>query len=185
MRNFHLTKQGWVAISSLNKLKKNFNFIPIRPSQKEKAMSKILIVYGSSTGNTESIAHKLEQQLAAAGHEVTVLNAADASAEHLADGYDAVLFGASAWGVDDLELQDDFAPLFEEFDVMDLKGRKLAAFASGDRDYEHFCGAVDVIEARGKELGAEIMTDGLRLEGDGGSAPDEIESFVQAVLKKL
>ena len=73
MRNFHLTKQGWVAISFLNKLKKNFNFIPIRPSQKEKAMSKILIVYGSSTGNTESIAHKLEQQLAAAGHEVTVL----------------------------------------------------------------------------------------------------------------
>ena len=115
-------------------------------------MSKILIVYGSSTGNTESIAHKLEQQLAAAGHEVKVLNAADASAEHLADGYDAVLFGASA---------------------------------SGDRDYEHFCGAVDVIEARSKELGAEIMTDGLRLEGDGGSAPDEIESFVQAVLKKL
>ena len=114
-----------------------------------------------------------------------MLNAADASAEHLADGYDAVLFGASAWGVDDLELQDDFAPLFEEFDVMDLKGRKLAAFASGDRDYEHFCGAVDVIEARGKELGAEIMADGLRLEGDGGSAPDEIESFVQAVLKKL
>ena len=82
-----------MAISFLNKLKKNFNFIPIRPSQKEKAMSKILIVYGSSTGNTESIAHKLEQQLAAAGHEVTVLNAADASAEHLADGYDAVLFG--------------------------------------------------------------------------------------------
>ena len=41
-------------------------------------MSKILIVYGSSTGNTESIAHKLEQQLAAAGHEVKVLNAADA-----------------------------------------------------------------------------------------------------------
>ena len=88
--------------------------------------------------------------------------------------------------MDDLEPQDDFAPLFEEFDVMDLsRDAKLYAFASGDRDYEHFCGAVDVIEARGKELGAEIMADGLRLEGDGGSAPDEVESFVQAVLKKL
>ncbi|WP_022656908.1 flavodoxin [uncultured Desulfovibrio sp.] len=148
-------------------------------------MSKILIVYGSSTGNTESIARKLEEQLAAAGQEVTVLNAADATAEHLADGYDAVLFGASAWGEEDVELQDDFAPLFEEFDVMDLKGRKLAAFASGDRDYPHFCGAVDVIEARGKELGAEVLTDGLRLEGDGGGSRDEITAFVQEIVRKL
>ena len=30
-------------------------------------MSKILIVYGSSTGNTESIARKLEEQFAACG----------------------------------------------------------------------------------------------------------------------
>ncbi len=148
-------------------------------------MSKILIVYGSSTGNTESIARKLEEQFAAAGQEVTVLNAADAAAEHLADGYDAVLFGASAWGEDDGELQDDFAPLFEEFGVMDLKGRKLAAFASGDRDYPHFCGAVDVIEARGKELGAEVLADGLRLEGDGGGSRDEIAAFVQEIVRKL
>ena len=82
-------------------------------------------------------------------------------------------------------LQDDFAPLLKNSTSWTSKGRKLAAFASGDRDYEHFCGAVDVIEARGRELGAEIMTDGLRLEGDGGSAPDEITSFVQAVLQKL
>ena len=116
---------------------------------------------------------------------MTVLNAADAAAEHLADGYDAVLFGASAWGEDDVELQDDFAPLFEEFGVMDLKGRKLAAFASGDRDYPHFCGAVDVIEARGKELGAEVLADGLRLEGDGGGSRDEIAAFVQEIVRKL
>ncbi len=148
-------------------------------------MSKILIVYGSSTGNTESIAHKLEEQLAAGGHAVTLLNAADVTAEHLADGYDAVLFGASAWGEEDVELQDDFAPLFEEFDVMGLKGRKLAAFASGDRDYPHFCGAVDVIEARGKELGAEVLADGLRLEGDGGGSQAEIAAFVQEIARRL
>lgn len=88
-------------------------------------MSKVLIVYGSSTGNTESIAQKLEALIKAGGHDVTLLNAAEASAENLADGYDAVLFGASAWGDEDLELQDDFAPLFEEFDAMNLKGKRL------------------------------------------------------------
>ena len=59
-------------------------------------MSKVLIVFGSSTGNTESIAQKLEELISAGRHEVKVLNAADASADNLADGYDAVLFGCSA-----------------------------------------------------------------------------------------
>lgn len=148
-------------------------------------MSKVLIVYGSSTGNTESIAQKLEALIKAGGHEVTLLNAAEASAENLADGYDAVLFGASAWGDEDLELQDDFAPLFEEFDAMNLKGKKIAAFASGDREYQHFCGAVDAIEARARELDAEVIADGLKVEGDAGAAPADVKAFADAVLQKL
>lgn len=148
-------------------------------------MSKVLIVYGSSTGNTESIAAKLEELVVAGGHEVKLVNAAEAQAEHLARDYEAVLFGCSAWGTDDLELQDDFAPLFEEFDRMDLQGRKVAAFASGDREYEHFCGAVDAIESRATELGALVIAEGLKMEGDAMSDPEAVRGFAEDVLKKL
>ena len=148
-------------------------------------MSKVLIVFGSSTGNTESIAQKLEELIAAGGHEVTLLNAADALADNLAEGYDAVLFGCSAWGMEDLEMQDDFASLFEEFDSMKLSGRKVAAFASGDQEYEHFCGAVPAIEERAKELGAVIIADGLKMEGDAGNDPEAVASFAEDVLKQL
>lgn len=148
-------------------------------------MSKVLVVYGSSTGNTESIAQMIKAGLAAADHDVTLCNAADVTAAGLAEGYDAVLLGASAWGTDEVELQDDFAPLFDEMDKMGLKDLKLAAFASGDREYEHFCGAVDVIEARGKELGAKIMTEGLRLEGDGSDSKEDVSAFVEAVVQNL
>lgn len=148
-------------------------------------MSKILVVYGSSTGNTESIAHKLRDILVDAGQEVDVRNAAEVSAPGLADGFDAVLLGCSAWGMDELELQDDFAPLFEEMGSMNLSGKKLAAFASGDSGYEHFCGAVPAIEAKGRDLGAVIMTEGLKVEGDASAAPDDIRDFAGAVLKQL
>ena len=47
-------------------------------------MSKILIVYGSSTGNTESIAEAIAKILGDKGHEVTIRNAAEVSAEGLA-----------------------------------------------------------------------------------------------------
>ena len=146
-------------------------------------MSKILIVFGSATGNTENIAHLVGKKLASGGHEVTVLNAADAKAEHLADGYDAALLGASCWGEDEIEMQDDFAGLFEKADQMGLK--RVAAFASGDREYQYFCGAVDAIEARCKELGVEVLAEGLRLEGDGGGDDAEIEKFAAAVMAKL
>lgn len=148
-------------------------------------MSKVLIVYGSSTGNTESIARKVEELVSAGGHEVKLLNAADASAENLADGYDVVLFGCSAWGMEDLEMQDDFASLFENFDRMNLNGRKVAAFASGDMEYEHYCGAVPVIEERAKELGATIIADGLKMEGDVSNDPVAVASFAEDVLKNL
>lgn len=148
-------------------------------------MSKVLIVYGSSTGNTESIAQKLGERISSAGHSVEVRNAADTQPEKLADGYDAVLFGCSAWGMEDLELQDDFIPLFDGFDQMNLAGRKVAAFASGDREYEHFCGAVPAIEEKASQLGAEIIAEGLKMEGDAGNDPEAVEAFAQDVLKCL
>lgn len=148
-------------------------------------MSNILIVYGSSTGNTENIAETIAKLLEQQGQTVTVRNAADVTAEGLADGYDAVLFGSSVWGIDEVEFQDDFAPLVDEFPNMGLKGCKVAAFASGDSTYENFCGAVDVIEEKAKEAGATIIADGLRVEGDASAAPEDIQAFAKDVVAHL
>ncbi|WP_300718409.1 flavodoxin [uncultured Desulfovibrio sp.] len=148
-------------------------------------MSKVLIVFGSSTGNTEGIAQKLQEIIAAAGHDVTLRNAADTAAAGLAKGYDAVLLGCSAWGEEELELQDDFLPLYDEMEAMELSGVKLAAFASGDSSYTHFCGAVDAIEARGRDLGAQIVAEGLKVDGTVSDAPDAVQEFAAAVLAAL
>lgn len=148
-------------------------------------MSRVLIVYGSTTGNTESIAMAIKKGLEAKGHEVQVCNAAEVSAPGLAEDFDAVLMGCSAWGMDEVELQDDFAPLLEEFDAMGLKGKKVAAFASGDSSYEHFCGAVEVIESHARDAGAEIVTGGLKVEGDASTAASDIADFVNDVAESL
>lgn len=149
-------------------------------------MGKVLIVYGSVTGNTEGIAQAIAGHLEKAGHEVSLRNAADVkSPKGLAAGFDAVLLGCSAWGDDEIELQGDFAPLADAFGEMGLNGRNLAAFASGDSSYPHFCGAVDVIEANGRAAGANIVVDGLRVEGDASSAPDDIRAFAGAVAGVL
>ncbi len=145
----------------------------------------ILVVYGSTTGNTAAVAEALGNQFRVAGHTVDVEDAANATPEGLCAGYDAVLFGCSAWGTDEIELQPDFEPLFEAFHSIGAKGVKTACFATGDSSFEHFCGAVDVIEARLADLGAVQMLEGLKIDGDLSSHQDDVEDWGKRVLAAL
>ena len=148
-------------------------------------MSKVLIVYGSTTGKTAALAEMLGAQLTRAGHSVTVLDAANVTASGLCDGYDAVLFGCSAWGTDDVELQDDFQELFDNFDELAIKDVKTACFATGDSTFTHFCGAVDVIEGRLRELGSRQIAEGLRIDGEVTGNEDEIQAWAANVARAL
>ena len=148
-------------------------------------MSKILIVYGSTTGNTESIAEALAKSLQAKGHEASVENASSVKPRGLAEGYDALLLGCSAWGDDEVELQDDFVPIVDDFAELGVNGKKVAAFASGDSSFTHFCPCVDVVESLAEQHGATVITSGLRVEGNASAAPDEIEEFALAVSANL
>lgn len=148
-------------------------------------MANVLVVYGSTTGNTESVAASVGRVLENGGHAVTVIDAAKAEPAALCAGRDCVLFGCSTWGHDSIELQDDFVPLFEAFDTMNVSGVKTAAFGCGDTSYEYYCGAVDAINERLEELGADIVADGLKIDGDPGSAKPDIESWANSILAVL
>ena len=91
-----------------------------------------MIIFGSTTGNTEGVAENIEKVLSGGGASVTLRNAADVTADGLTTGYDLVLFGCSTWGEEDVELQDDFVPLYENLEKADLSGKKVAVFGCGD-----------------------------------------------------
>ncbi len=149
-------------------------------------MSKVLIIYGSTTGNTESIAIKVESLLANAGVSVDCKNAADISdCTGIAKDYDAILLGCSCWGDEEIELQDDFQPVYDAIGDMGLEGKKVATFASGDSSYQHYCGSVEYIEEAAKQAGAIIIAGGLKVEGDASAAPSDIEDFANSVAKSL
>ncbi len=148
-------------------------------------MSKIRIVYGSETGNTESIAVMVKDELSKKGHEVDCVSAGDVSAKGLADGFDCVLMGVSVWGIDSIELQSEFESLADGFDEMGLEGKKCAAFASGDTSYEYYCGGVDFIEGKYKDLKATIIADGLKIEGDASDNQDAVISWAEEIHAAL
>lgn len=146
-------------------------------------MAKALIVFGSTTGNTEGVADDIGKILNKNGIPTQIKNAADVSPAGLADGYDAVIMGCSTWGEEDIELQDDFVEIYENMDKVGLSGKKVAVFGCGDSSYTHFCGAVDVIEQKAEALGAKIIVGSFKIDGDPEAS--EVEAWAAEVMGRI
>jgi flavodoxin short chain len=144
-------------------------------------MAKALIVYGSTTGNTEMVAEQIGGHLLEKGTEVTVKNVTNTFPEDLSENWDCVILGASTWGDSEIEFQEDFEPFYENLDKVNLKNRKIALFGCGDSGYEHYCGAVDLLVEKMGELGAVIMNDPLRIDGEPDDSSSDIKEWAAEV----
>lgn len=117
-------------------------------------MSKIAVVYWSSTGNTEAMAAAVADGAEQASAAVTKYFATDFKAA-MADEFDAIAFGCPSMGDEQLE-DTEFEPMFQNCRGK-LSGKRIALFGSygwGDgewmRNWESDCreaGAVLVCES--------------------------------------
>jgi flavodoxin I len=148
-------------------------------------MSQAIIVFGSTTGNTEILAYKISEGLKTGGVEVTVKDVVNTDVEDLVD-YDLIVLGCSTWGLGDL--QDDFIDFYDNLTGLpSLEGKKAAVFGPGDSTIypDTFCDAVDMIDNRLRELGAELIIERLKVDADiDGALPDALE-WGRAITDRL
>ncbi len=144
-------------------------------------MSTALIIFGSTTGNTEFTAETIQAGLSDKGYDVTLTNVSDAEVSVLNEKYDLYLLGSSTWGDDEIEFQEDFEPFYENMNSdLNLEGKSFALFGCGDSSYTYFCGAVDELEAKVEKLGGKVVCPSLRIDGD--PEEEEIQEWVQDVI---
>jgi flavodoxin I len=93
------------------------------------ATKKIGIFYGSSTGQTELVAEKLQKLL---GEENADLINVDGAMKSDLEKYPYLIFGTPTWGVG--EMQDDWEDFSEIVEKSNLKEKKVALFGLGDQD---------------------------------------------------
>jgi flavodoxin I len=119
-------------------------------------MSKISVVFGSTTGTTEAVAARIAAALGATAANIATADAAAFDA-------DLLVLGIPTWGVGDL--QDDWAAKLDEAKAR-FAGRKVAVFGLGDSIgfADTFCAAADALAAAAKEAGATLVGDVLRLD---------------------
>lgn len=91
-------------------------------------MANIGIFYGSSTGNTETVAEKIRGLF---GAKADLYNVEQAKPEDT-EKYNYIILGASTWGLGDV--QDDMDEFIMNLESMDLMNKKIAIFGLGDAD---------------------------------------------------
>jgi uncharacterized iron-regulated membrane protein/flavodoxin len=99
----------------------------------------VLILYGTVTGNAESLANKLSASLRCAGVAARVRDMADCQPNVLTQA-NCVLMVVSTYG--DGEPPDDAAAFWEEVmhgNGLDLRGVRFSVLALGNTTYDHFC----------------------------------------------
>jgi flavodoxin short chain len=151
-------------------------------------MANILIIYGSTTGNTEFVAEKISEKLEDAGHDVDMENAMDVIVDNEdITKYDTYVWGSSTWN--DGELQDDFVELHMQMtdNPPNLSGKNFACFGCGESVYEKFCTAVDILEESLEDWGAEKLQDGLKIDGypEEDENVEKTEKWINNLIGKL
>ena len=92
-------------------------------------MKKIGILYGSSTGNTEIVADKIQARFGEENAEVLNIDAVD---KEEVEQFQYLILGTSTWGLGDM--QDDWDEFIDILLSCDLSKKKIALFGLGDQE---------------------------------------------------
>ncbi|MCF0213564.1 MAG: flavodoxin [Muribaculaceae bacterium] len=126
-------------------------------------MNRIGIFYGSSTGTTEKIAHRIASLLDVPERDVH--NVAD-TMPHIVGDYNILICGAPTWGGGDL--QNDWYDFLTGMKALDLRNKKTALFGLGDEVMtETFCNAVGTLHNELAQTGTQFI----------GAFPDGVYDF--------
>src|SRR5690625_2626415 len=107
-------------------------------------MGNILMLYASTTGNTELMAEAIVAYFENKQHQVVTktFDFDPIDVDELLD-YDAVLVGSHTW--DDGDLPYEVEDFYEELDGVDITGQIAGVFGSADSFYDNYGGAVGVV----------------------------------------
>ncbi len=142
----------------------------------------LTILYGSESGNAETLAYKAKKTAAKLNCDAKVVDMGDIDVAALAKSKNLAVY-VSTWGEGDppqravdfcKELMSDAAPR--------LDGVKYAVLSLGDTAYVNFCETGKKIDARLAELGATRIHDRIDLDLDFAKAAS---AWTDALLEKV
>lgn len=144
--------------------------------------TELTILYGSESGNTESLADQTAKAAKATGFKARVLNMGDIKPAKLKDVKNLLLL-VSTWGEGDPpENALDFYAGFMGDQAPKMDGTRFSVLALGDTSYEHFCKMGKDFDNRLEALGGQRIFARQDCDVD---FDDDFESWKTGVLSAL
>jgi sulfite reductase (NADPH) flavoprotein alpha-component len=151
----------------------------------EASKPKLNILFGSPSGNAESIAKGMVKEAKKQGFEATITPLEKATPSVLAQEKCALIV-TSTWGEGDPP--DNAVQFWEELSAendLQLATLNYSVLALGDTNYEHFCGFGKSLDRRLEELGAKRIFDRVDCNVDFEDGVARWQTGVFAALKNL
>lgn len=146
------------------------------------AANKLLIAFGSETGNSEALAAQLDEHARARGLSVEVVSLGALRLRQLAKWQQLLLICSTHGDGDPPEPADTFVEALMAADAPPLPQLRYAVLALGDSSYEHFCATGRQLDERLAELGAYRLLPREECDVDFKATAG---SWMQAVLNTL
>ncbi len=129
------------------------------PAAPVAAAPTLTVLFGSESGNAESLADQTVKTAAKAGFKAKALSMSDIKPAKL-KGVENLLVIVSTWGEGDPpENAVDFVEAFMGDKAPRLEGTRFSVLGLGDTSYEHFCKMAIDFDARLEALGAQRVFD--------------------------
>lgn len=126
-------------------------------------MKPILMVYASSTGNTELITDELSDYLTQLGHTVEIKSFEfDLIDINQLSQYSAIVVGTYTW--DDGDLPYEIENFYIDLEIAPIKGLPFAVYGAADSCYDTFGAAIDFVAERAQEFGADVLDNCLKID---------------------
>ncbi len=161
MQNVSLLQNGWQGGNPSQGMPNAGGVPTARANSSAKATAQILVLFGSQSGNAESLAHQFADKLKGAAGPVTLaprVLGMDAYADLDFAAEKFIVLLCSTWGDGDMP---DHAVAFWDFLKGDqaprLDSTHFAVFGLGDRSYRRFCQAGKQLDERFAALGAKRL----------------------------
>lgn len=121
--------------------------------------TELTILYGSESGNSESLASQSAKLAKQKGFKAKIINMSETSPQKVAEA-DNLLVIVSTWGEGDPpETATDFYAAFMSEEATKFKDTNFSVLGLGDTSYEHFCKMGKDFDSQLEKLGARRIYD--------------------------
>jgi len=143
-------------------------------------MAKVLIVYATRTGETQTIADLIAEGIRFSGHEADVLSVKEIKKESDIDGYDGYVFGSSTYHGEMLQGMKTFLFIAENANLDGKVGGAFGSFGwSGEANDRIFDTMKHILKM-------DLVGDTLRLKSSSlGGGLQMAQDYGREIAKKL